>query len=205
MKKIVLFSILCTLCFITKAQNASDLLNKTINTIKSSSTVSLEIDYSMKNTKANIDETMSGKAWLKKTAYRLDLNGQEIYCDGTTTWTYIAESNEVMIATVEDNDQNPFSLLEKYQKNVNTKLIKNSTPSIITIEITPKEKNDKFSKMRLNLDAKAQQPKSVVLYDENGTEFTFTIKNIKTNEPLDDTFFKFDTKAHKGVDVIDMR
>ncbi len=193
------FSITCN------AQSAKDVLNNVMTTIKSYSDISAEFDYIMLNEDAGIDETMQGSLWSKGKAYKVKLDGQEMICDGTTTWTYISESNEVMISDADGESSNPLTILEEYYDKVNAKLLKTNDLTKISLEMTPRGDDDRFTKMRLDINAKTMQPQCVTITDGNGTDFICKIKKFEVNKQLDDKLFTFNAKQHPGVEIIDMR
>ena len=205
MKKHIITLLALALCIICNAQSAKDILDGVMKTMKSYSDISAEFDYTMLNEDAGINETMSGKAWSKGEAYKVQLDGQEMICDGTTIWTYISESDEVMISDADGNSSNPLTLLEEYYDNVDVRLLKNSDFTKISLEMTPREDDDKFTKMRLDIDTKTMQPQCLTITDGNDTDFICKIKKLEVNKQLDDNFFTFDAKQHPGVEIIDMR
>lgn len=205
MKKHIITLLALALCIICNAQSAKDILDGVMKTMKSYSDISAEFDYTMLNEDAGINETMSGKAWSKGEAYKVQLDGQEMICDGTTIWTYISESDEVMISDADGNSSNPLTLLEEYYDNVDVRLLKNSDFTKMSLEMTPREDDDKFTKMRLDIDTKTMQPQCLTITDGNDTDFICKIKKLEVNKQLDDNFFTFDAKQYPGVEIIDMR
>ena len=46
---------------------------------------------------------------------------------------------------------------------------------------------------------------NAVVFDKNGNRYTYEIKAFTPNPTLADSFFTFDTNAHPGVEVVDLR
>jgi outer membrane lipoprotein-sorting protein len=45
----------------------------------------------------------------------------------------------------------------------------------------------------------------MVVYSKNGLETTYAINELDANVPINDSYFKFNTKDKPGVIVIDLR
>lgn len=53
------------------------------------------------------------------------MDGQEIYCDGKTMWTYLKDANEVQISNYnpKSSDINPSEIFTVYEKGFLSKFI----------------------------------------------------------------------------------
>ena len=98
---------------------ASELVKKTIDKINKHKNVEFVFDYDMSNETIAVTESASGTAYLQGDAYKLEVEGQQIISDGKTMWTYLPDSEEVMISNP-SNDENiitPIKLLTTYDKD----------------------------------------------------------------------------------------
>src|SRR6188508_123119 len=70
---------------------------KTFKTVKGN--FSLEV----KDGNGKIQGTKKGSVSMKGTKYRVNITGQEIYCDGKNIWTYDKGANEVQVAVFDQS------------------------------------------------------------------------------------------------------
>lgn len=194
---------------VSAQNNADELLKSVIDKTKSYSTMEVDFDYRMTNDEAGIDELKSGKVFVKGDAYKLQMAGQSVYCDGETVWTYLQDSEEVMVSDVNTGEESitPSSILTSYYNDykisyVNNK--ENAEKGYKTIELKP-EVGKKFSKIQIIIDDKKLQIVSFNIFDNGGNEFTYLIKKLIPNHPIDDRFFVFDPADFPDVEVVDMR
>ena len=158
----------------------------------------------------NTKDVQSGTLYVKGNKYKLVLSKQEITSDDQTVWTYIKAANEVQINDA-DHDENmisPSDIFTIYEKNffyAYTGDQKDNGKTLQVIELTPNDKTKPFSKVKLFIDKTAQNIESATVYDKNGNQYTYAIKKLTPNPDVDDSFFAFDTKAHPGVKVEDLR
>jgi len=74
-----------------------------------------------------------------------------------------------------------------------------------TIDIVPTDKKKSFFKIRLVIDRQKEQIVQAVVFDKNGSLYTYNINNFKTNSGIADATFAFDKKQFPGVEVVDLR
>ena len=102
----------------------------------------------------------------------------------------------------------PSQIFTIYQKNFLYAFTEEKTMNgkvLQYIELTPIDKSKPFFKIRLAIDKAAKMIQSAVVFDKNGNRYTYDIKNFTPNPDLPDNFFMFDSKAHPGVQVVDLR
>lgn len=190
----------------SKDQKASALLDQVSVKAKSHKSIKVDFSYSMVNPKARIKEEKSGTLLVSGDRYRMSVAGQTVISDGTTIWTYLKESNEVQVNTLDNKDDamTPSKLLTSYNANYKAKMIKANDAATESVELTPNNSKN-FTKAILGIDKVKKQVKSFTLYDKGGNVFTYTIKNYVTDTPVTPADFVFDSKKFPGVEVIDMR
>ena len=184
---------------------ANELVKKTIDKINKHKNVEFVFDYDMSNETIAVTESASGKAYMQGEAYKLEVEGQNIISDGKTLWTYLPESEEVMVSDPSD-DKNfitPIKLLTTYDKDYTIKYAKSSEKGIKVVEMSnPK---GEFSKVTLKINEAKLEVVSATIKSRSGMNFTIKIKKTVFDQNLGSKFFTFDEKAHPNVDVIDMR
>jgi len=190
----------------TKDTKASALLEEVSKKAKGYKSIKVEFSYSMENTKAKINEKKTGTLLVSGDKYQMSAAGQTVICDGKTIWTYIVESNEVQVNTLENNDDalTPSKLLTSYNSNYRSKIIKSNDPTTEAVELIPNTGKN-FTKAVLGIDKAKKQVKSFTLYDKSGNTFSYKIKSYLTDIPVTASDFFFDPKKFPGVEIIDMR
>jgi outer membrane lipoprotein-sorting protein len=189
-----------------KDGKASSLLDEVSKKAKAYKSIKVEFSYSMENAKAKINEEKTGALLVSGDKYKMTAAGQTVICDGKTIWTYITESNEVQVNTLENKDDalTPSKLLTSYNSNYKSKIIKSADPTTEAVELIPNTSKN-FTKAVLGIDKVKKQVRSFTLYDKSGNTFTYKIKTYLTDTPVTDADFTFDAKKFPGVEVIDMR
>jgi outer membrane lipoprotein-sorting protein len=163
----------------------------------------------MDNPGAKVHESETGTLLVKGDKYRLDISGQNVICDGETSWTYLAESNEVQVNSVE-NDENvitPTKLLTSYSEDYKSKLSGEVTKNGIVqyvIELKPNDAKS-ITGVELNIDKEQMRIMRIAIQDKSGNTFTYIVNKYETNVPVKETDFSFIEKDHPGVEIIDMR
>jgi outer membrane lipoprotein-sorting protein len=193
----------------TKDQKAIALLDEVSTKTKSYKSIKADFSYKMENKQAKINEEKKGSLLLSGDKYRLTVAGQVVICDGKTIWTYIEESNEVQINTLDNKDDalTPSKLLTSYNANYKSKIIKDNTQTdlnVETLELIPNVSKN-FIKAVVAIDKMKKQVRSFSLYDKNGNIFTYKIIKFQTDLPVNPNDYTFDKSKFPGVEVIDMR
>jgi outer membrane lipoprotein-sorting protein len=74
------------------------------------------------------------------------------------------------------------------------------------VNLVPEQPDKKnYHTVKLTIDKVKKQIISVVFLNKDGSKTTYTVKTFVPNTVYTDATFKYDTKTHPGVTVIDMR
>lgn len=205
-KHILLTIILLALSFSSMAQDAVTLFRSAVDKLKTYDNIEIEFDYNMINTEAGIYETMTGYGIMQGNAFKLNILGQEIMSDGTTSWNYNADAEEVLISDVDDSEGNgtPLSIINAYYDNISAKYLEN-TGNIKKIEANTLTGNNNLEKIVVTIDASTLEIKDLHVFDKNKNEFVYIITKFVTNQTLPADFFTFKESDYPDADIIDMR
>jgi len=158
--------------------------------------------------KAKKTETQKGALQLKGDKYKLDIKGQEIISDGKTSWTYLKDNNELQINNIDPRSNEgvtPSNIFTIYEKGYKYKY-DSETPNAHTINLYPMNpEKKKFHTLKLVINKVSKEISSFTVYMKDGNVFDYTINSFITNSPIPDSIFIFDTKAHPGIEVVDLR
>jgi outer membrane lipoprotein-sorting protein len=204
---VLLFSAQTT--FAQTRKSSEEILKKVSETTKTYTSIRINFTYNMDNPSAKIHESETGMLLVKGDAYRLDIAGQQVITDGKTSWTFIADANEVQVNTVEDDENalTPTKLLTSYNEDYKSRLaseIEKNGRQLYVIELKPNE-DKSFTSVELQVDKELYRIARIAILDKSGNTFTYIVNKFETNVAVNDSEFTFNEKDHPGVDVIDMR
>jgi chaperone LolA len=190
-------------------KEAEAILKELSEKTNSFNNIKISFAYKMLNKEAGIDETTNGTLLVSGNKYHLNIAGQEIISDGTTIWTYLADSEEVQVNEVmEDEGFSPNKLLSSYNEDYTAKKEKDITKEgkkLYELKLKPKEKASNFNYVTLVIDAEKMQLESFIMHDFDGNIFSYDLKQFITNSNIPESSFTFDTSKYPNVEVIDMR
>ena len=163
----------------------------------------------MVNIDMGIDEKKSGVIFVMGDSYRIEMEGQVIISDGKTIWTYLEDSEEVMVSNVEDNEESisPTQILTKYNESYKAKFEQNNkykNSNLKEINLKPKDRKN-FEKISVIVNANKLSLENFSVYDVNGNVFTYHIIDLQPDLDLPEGTFTFDYAKYPDVEVIDMR
>lgn len=209
MKNVLLIAtlVLFTITGFTQTdKKATTILDAVSAKFLSYKTVKIELTYAMDNAKQKIHDKYKVSLVSKGDKYKLTAAGQDVMSDGKTVWTYLKDANEVQINNVgEDEDSfTPTKLLSGYNKNYKSKFIAEKGNDQI-IELYPLKKGKSFTKVQLTIDKTKKQIAKFMIYDRNGSTFSYIVDKFVTDQAIADNQFTFNKAEHPGVDVNDMR
>lgn len=193
----------------TNDPQAKQILDKTAQNYKTLKSVKADFTLRITNTDAKVNETQKGKLYLKGDKYKVETNDFERYCDGLSVWTFFKQEREVQINELdpEAGEISPSQLFNIQAKDYRYTLRNGTIDSKgnTDIDLTPLNKNITFYKIRLTINTKTNLIKRAVVFEKNGTRYTYDIETFVGNQVFDNIFFTFDKSKHPGVDVVDLR
>ena len=151
----------------------------------------------------------AGIVFMKGTKYRITVPGQEIFSDGSNTWTYDKASNEVTINKIDPtaNSITPQKLFTNfYDKDFLYKLndnVKLNGKNMQEVELTPTDKAKAFHKVLVYVDNSAIN--TTKIFEKTGNRYTYSVNSLLTNTVIPDATFTFDAKKYPGVETVDLR
>jgi outer membrane lipoprotein-sorting protein len=191
--------------------DAKKILDGVSKKIKSYKAIDASFSLKIEDSKGSVQGSKKGTVYMKGNKYKLIITGQEIYCDGTTIWTYDKSSNEVTITKFDpsSNATSPQKIFtDFYDKDFLYKLNgqqKVNGKTLQEIEMTPIDKTKNFFKIYVYVDKSAQTLSTTKMLDKNGTKYTYSIISLNGNANLNDAIFSFDKSKYPGVEEVDLR
>ncbi len=207
---VVMLLLLSSGIFAQSDKVSQDILKGLSDKYKSFTSINAEFTYTIENAQDKTNDKQTGKVFLKGTKYKLLVAGQEVYCDGTTVWTYLKDSKEVQITdpNTKADAITPANIFTMYDKGYQSKFVEEKMEngkSVQVIDLTPLDKKKKFFKIRLTINKVEKTILNSKIFDKNGNKITYTIDKFITNTPLEDSMFTFVAKNFPGIEIIDLR
>lgn len=190
---------------------AKKILDAVSTKFKSFKSVQSSFSLKIENNAGKTLGAKSGMIYMKGVKYRINVTGQEIFCDGSNISTYDKSTNELTITKIDPsvNSITPQKIFTNfydkdflYKLNGDTKV---GTKIVQQVELTPTDKSKPFFKVLLNIDKKNQAISSTKIFEKSGNIYLYEISNMNTSTLVSDAQFLFDAKKYPGVEVIDLR
>src|SRR5580658_2360546 len=191
--------------------DAKKILDEVSAKIKSFKSVRAAFTLSIDDSKGKSQGVKQGSFYQKGAQYHISITGQEIFCDGKTSWTYDKSTNEVTITKVDQTVKtiSPEKFFtDFYDKDFLYKLngnVKQGAKELQEIELTPTDKTKTFFKVLLYIDVKTKTMYSIKSLEKNGTKYTLTINTLNGSSILTDAQLVFDKSKYPGVEEVDLR
>lgn len=195
----------------TSDPEAKKILDAVTAKFKSYNTVKAVFQLQIENSAGKVQGTKKGIAYMKGNQYKLELNDQEIFCNGKNIWTYDKGSNEVQLSKF-DPSANSFTpqkiFASFYDKDFLYKLNgekKEAGKTLQEIELTPTDKSKAFFKILAYVDKVTKNIFSTRVFEKNGNRYIYSVTTLTPNAKIADDTFVFDAKKYPGVEVIDLQ
>jgi outer membrane lipoprotein-sorting protein len=223
MKKTLIYALLfigiTSHAFAQKDAQAKAILDKVSQKYHAYNIVKSDFTFTINDQQNNVQQSQDGTLIVqaKTNKYKLTLYGQnaksveqEITSDGKSQWTYLAKDKEVQLNKVDNSDEgfNPAQMFTLYEKGYKylyngDQIINGKTYQVI--DLTPDDAKKSFFKVRLLIDKVKKQLFNALIFDKNGSHYSYTINSVIPNINVPETTFTYDAKAHPGVEVVDLR
>lgn len=157
-------------------------------------------------------EVQQGIAIQSGDKYKMELDDQAIYSDGTAVWVHLKGNNEVQINDIDMDDSammSPTDILKVYENGeyeyAITNTYKQNGVSISEIEFKPTDEDSEYSKMRLMVNGKNNDVKSFKIFSRDGSRYTLDIHEIVTDKVYPTDTFVFDASKYEDIYIEDLR
>jgi outer membrane lipoprotein-sorting protein len=177
-------------------------LDDVSETIASFENLSFDFSYVLENRQENIRQETTGSATIKGDQYKISFLGNEQLFDGEKTYTIIPENEEITISSPDDDSGfgiNPSELLVFYKTGYAYQWdIKQNVKGrpIQFIKLIPNEENREVKYLLLGIDMRTKVIYRLIEIGNSETRTTLTLKNLRTNIPLNSDFFTFDDSKY---------
>jgi outer membrane lipoprotein carrier protein len=173
-------------------------------------TFEANLTSSLTNETEGVNDEFKGKITVKGEKFKLSLDEQEIYNNGTTVWTYLPSAKEVNIDNYDpgSDDINPTKIFDMYKKGFKYLYLGDKTENGVVLEeidLVPEKKDAQYFKIKMFIVKKDKTILNWTMFDRSGNKYKYAITKFTPNVKVDDAFFNFDVKKYPGIEVIDLR
>jgi outer membrane lipoprotein-sorting protein len=202
MKKMRLLILLLGVNLGLMAQNdkeALTLLNEVKDKTYNYQDVEIDFEYLMENSQENIHQKRSGKAYIKKDKFQLQLGDIKIIFDGKRRYSIIDDEVTITSQLDESGINSPIEILNMYKEGYIIRMdIKQNIPGkkIQFVKLTPIDSESQYKYILIGIDSTSKDLHNVIYTDKNDTQFKLEILKMKTNSGLSDSFFTFDKNQY---------
>lgn len=206
--------------FAQKDADARKIMNAVSQKYRSYNLIKAEFTFKMDDPQAGIKESQTGTLISRPKANKFKViintpgdktsSSQEVISDGKSQWTYIKKDNEVELNDVDhsEGNLNPaqiFTVYEHGYKYIYTGDERIDGHLCQMIDLTPEDSKKEFFKIRLAIDKARKLIYSAMIFDKNGSHFTYVINSFTPNPKVPESIFTYDKKDHPGVEIVDLR
>jgi outer membrane lipoprotein carrier protein len=184
---------------------AKKVLDEVSAKLKTFNGITANFSYSTTDRKGIKRGEVNGKIAIKGQKYYIRQDQTEIFCDGVKIWNYNADSKEVTISDVSDEDSKtltPQKLLSDFYDKDFTYKLASSKGNYYEIDMLPVDKRKNFKQVDIFVDKARKMITRAKITDKSDNLIQFSLSSLHTNVTLPDSKFVYDTKTHPGVDVI---
>lgn len=209
-RKFYIISLLLLLVINLKAQVdpvAESIVNRFSELALKADAISMSFDIKIVDSVEGTETEESGEIVIKGDFYKLTIPGNIAWFDGTAIYTLVPEVEEVTITEPDPDAEaflsKPSLLFTMFEQGYKIRLVEEKSDASV-IDLYPEDLGAEFSRVRL-LITKDYSLQGVEYKRKDGIVLTLSITNYNLKKSYKDTFFKFDSKQYKNVDIIDMR
>jgi len=206
MKKLVLFLTVLFLSISTFSQNSNEaksLLDEVAKKVETYENIYIEFNHKFDNSEAEIHQETRGSVTLKGDLYHLNYMGTEQLFDGNNVYLIIHEDEEVIIQKPSENEEEtltPSKMFSFYKNGYTYKMgeLKNIKGiKIQYVKLTPIDSNSEITSVLVGIDIKTKHIYNVIETGANSTITTLEVRTFKTNQPISEKLFIFDTSKYR--------
>lgn len=206
MKRLIGLTLLCLLTAGTLRAAGSDPLDKIAAKIKGYG--NFELRFTARSGSGT--EADTGRIILAGERYFMDLNGVQIFCDGTTRYTYNRTNEEVLVenaALPEGSSALFYSPKELFSISGKDFAVVTSTRNgaFTRLQLVPLGDKKRYVKELYLTHTDRFDLKRITLQETNGSRIDIDIRAITPNIDVSKVPFRFDATKHPKVEVIDFR
>lgn len=195
----------------TNIEKANALLDKAASLYEASHGISAQFTTIISSSQQQASEKIVGIIDMKGEKFKLITPDMHTFFDGTTQWTYMANTEEVNVTTPSDDELlliNPSLLLRNYKNGFTAVYQGKSTgrdgKAVSLVDLTP-HKKEEIEKITLQIAENTSLPSSIIVSSRGGVTTSVYITALKKEMNQPDSFFVFKKADYPNAEIIDLR
>ena len=189
-------------------QDAVRILDKFSSSALSAPSVSMNFRLITTNATDKTSDTTAGSIIMSKNMYMLELPDNITWFNGSVSWNYLVPEKEVTITKPDRKDDSfiskPSSIFTLYKNGYKIRLLEENNTSY-TLDLYPEDISSDLIRIRLNISKSTSALIGAEYKRKDGVSIYLAVDKYDLKSTHNQTFFTFNPKEHKGVEVIDMR
>ncbi len=191
------------------AQTAQSVLSQTSSALRSAGGIEATFEGTQfKGTKET--GTATGQIQISGNKFKLSSSSLTTWFDGRTQWTLLTGSDEVNVSNptaAELQQINPYTFLNLYKKGYTLSLrdVTYHGAKCHEVRMTAQGRQSNIQQLIAVIDKQSHYPLSIRIKNNKGDWSRIRVSNVRTHQKWADSNFKFDSKQHPGIEVVDLR
>lgn len=211
MRKIILLLAFCSLSAMVISQTdqqAVKILDRFSSTALSAPSLSMKFKLITVNQPENSSDTVAGSVIMAKDQYKLELEDNITWYNGSTSWNYLIAEKEVTVTKPNKKDESfmgrPSAIFTVYKKGYKARYIEDNASSDI-VDLYPEDIKSDLVRIRLAIGKTASDLVGAEYKRKDGITVYLVVKEYNLKTKADPSIFTFNAQNYKGVEIIDMR
>jgi outer membrane lipoprotein-sorting protein len=192
-------------------EKAKGILDKVSAKTKAYKTIKVEFKITITPAGEGEPITNSGKASMMGEKYFVQLDEQDIYCDGKTITTHLKEEDECYTSDVEESSEDgivsPNEMLTIWEDGYKYKYVKETTVGDVPahqIHLYPKDAaKSKFHTIILKINKEKNEVMTVLIKAKDGSKMQYTLISLEADTDIPSSTFVFDRSKHPEVECFE--
>lgn len=150
--------------------------------------------------------TTSGTLVAQGNKFTLQSGQASIWFDGKTEWSLVHGTDEVNVTeptAKEIASMNPMNFVSLYKSGYKSTL--KTVGSNYEVHLVATSKAKSIKEMYVYVDKSSYKPKTIKMRTDSKNWTTITVNSFQTIGKKGDAYFKYSSKDHPGVQVVDLR
>lgn len=211
MKKIITILIFVVSCTsFTRGQVdpvAESIMDKFSKKALGAAAITLKFDMLVTDAVEGTETEESGEIIISKDRYKLQLPGNIVWFDGKATYTLVPDVEELTITEPDPESEaflsKPSLLFTMYREGYKVRMVAENNDETL-IDLYPEDLSTDLSRVRLNI-GKDYSLNGAEYKRKDGITIFISVKEYDLKNTYRDSFFSFDQKKYRNIDIIDMR
>jgi outer membrane lipoprotein carrier protein len=191
---------------------AKEILDRMASKAKQMKSIQADFELVIEDRKEKTKNKSAGNLLIKNEKYKITTSESVVYFNGKTMWTYMIGNKEVTISEPDENNEeflsNPAKIFESYNRDFKYRYVRETAlngKKYHEIDLFPMNLDQPYSRIKIFISQKNELPEIISSIGKDGVDYTVNLRNLHSDEEINDLAFTFDPAKNKKVEVIDMR